>query len=53
LHGSKLTDPGSHEGSDYPHTIGDMPGFLRRVDALPAAARIKVRGANALRVFGW
>jgi aminocarboxymuconate-semialdehyde decarboxylase len=39
-------------GSDYPHTIGDMPGCLKRVNALPDAARDKVRGGNALRIFG-
>ena len=39
-------------GSDYPHTIGDMPGCLKRVDGLPDAPRDKVRGRNALRVFG-
>ena len=39
-------------GSDYPHTIGDMPGCLKRVNALSDTARDKVRGANALRVFG-
>jgi aminocarboxymuconate-semialdehyde decarboxylase len=39
-------------GSDYPHTIGDMPGCLKRVNALPDASRDKVRGRNALRVFG-
>jgi len=38
-------------GSDYPHTIGDLPGCLRRVDALPAGTRDKVRGANAARLF--
>ncbi len=38
-------------GSDYPHTIGDMPGCLARVNALPDAARDKVRGRNAQRVF--
>jgi aminocarboxymuconate-semialdehyde decarboxylase len=38
-------------GSDYPHTIGDMPGCLSRVDALPAQTRHKVRGANAQRIF--
>jgi aminocarboxymuconate-semialdehyde decarboxylase len=38
-------------GSDYPHTIGDMPGCLSRVDALPGATRNKVRGANAQRIF--
>jgi aminocarboxymuconate-semialdehyde decarboxylase len=39
-------------GSDYPHTIGDMPGCLKRVNGLPDAAREKVRGRNAQRVFG-
>jgi aminocarboxymuconate-semialdehyde decarboxylase len=39
-------------GSDYPHTIGDMPGCLARVNALPVAVRDKVRGSNARRVFG-
>jgi aminocarboxymuconate-semialdehyde decarboxylase len=38
-------------GSDYPHTIGDMPGCLKRVNALPDAARDKVRGGNAQRIF--
>ncbi len=39
-------------GSDYPHTIGDMPGCLARVNALPAAQRDPVRGGNARRIFG-
>jgi aminocarboxymuconate-semialdehyde decarboxylase len=39
-------------GSDYPHTIGDMPGCLKRVNGLPDAVRDKVRGDNARRVFG-
>ncbi len=39
-------------GSDYPHTIGDMPGCLARVNSLPDAVRDKVRGGNARRVFG-
>jgi aminocarboxymuconate-semialdehyde decarboxylase len=39
-------------GSDYPHTIGDMPGCLARVNGLPEAQRDKVRGLNARRVFG-
>jgi aminocarboxymuconate-semialdehyde decarboxylase len=39
-------------GSDYPHTIGDMPGCLKRVTALPGAARDKVRGNSARRLFG-
>ena len=38
-------------GSDYPHDIGDMKGCLARVNALPAAQREKVRGANAERIF--
>ena len=36
-------------GSDYPHTIGDMPGCLSRVDALSVKER--VRGRNAERIF--
>jgi aminocarboxymuconate-semialdehyde decarboxylase len=39
-------------GSDYPHTIGDMPGCLKRVNGLPDAVRDKLRGRNAQRVFG-
>jgi aminocarboxymuconate-semialdehyde decarboxylase len=39
-------------GSDYPHTIGDLPGCLARVNALAGPARDKVRGTNARRVFG-
>jgi aminocarboxymuconate-semialdehyde decarboxylase len=39
-------------GSDYPHTIGDMPGCLKRVNALPDTARDKVRGNSARRLFG-
>jgi aminocarboxymuconate-semialdehyde decarboxylase len=39
-------------GSDYPHTIGDMPGCLARVNGLPDGQRDKVRGLNARRVFG-
>ncbi len=38
-------------GSDYPHTIGDMPGCLRRVNGLADNARDKVRGENARRIF--
>ncbi|HET9046142.1 MAG TPA: amidohydrolase family protein [Casimicrobiaceae bacterium] len=40
-------------GSDYPHTIGDMPGCLKRVNDLPGVTRDKVRGGNARRVFGF
>ena len=36
-------------GSDYPHTIGDMPGCLSRVNAL--AVKDKVRGKNARKIF--
>ncbi len=38
-------------GSDYPHTIGDMPGCLKRVNGLAGDARDKVRGGNARRAF--
>jgi len=40
-------------GSDYPHTIGDLPGCLKRVNDLPDTARDRVRGHNAQRVFGF
>ncbi len=40
-------------GSDYPHTIGDMPGCLRRVNGLAGDVRDKVRGENARRIFGF
>jgi aminocarboxymuconate-semialdehyde decarboxylase len=40
-------------GSDYPHTIGDMPGCLARVNGLPDAMRDNVRGRNAQRIFGF
>ena len=39
-------------GSDYPHTIGDMPGCLERVNDLADSVRDKVRGDNARRIFG-
>ena len=39
-------------GSDYPHTIGDMPGCLARVNGLAGDRRDKVRGGNAKRLFG-
>ncbi|HVO89629.1 MAG TPA: amidohydrolase family protein [Casimicrobiaceae bacterium] len=38
-------------GSDYPHTIGDMPGCLARVNGLREGVRDKVRGFNAQRIF--
>jgi len=40
-------------GSDYPHTIGDLPGCLKRVNGLADGTRDKVRGRNAQRVFGF
>jgi aminocarboxymuconate-semialdehyde decarboxylase len=39
-------------GSDYPFNIGDMAGCLGRVNNLPGPARNKVRGENAVRIFG-
>lgn len=39
-------------GSDYPFNIGDMVGCLGRVNTLSAPAREKVRGDNAVRIFG-
>jgi aminocarboxymuconate-semialdehyde decarboxylase len=39
-------------GSDYPHTIGDMPGCLKRVNELADGTRDKLRGGNARRIFG-
>ena len=39
-------------GSDYPFNIGDMAGCLQRVNALSDSAREKVRGENAVRIFG-
>ena len=40
-------------GSDYPHTIGDLPGTMRRVGELPPVARNLIRGGNAQRIFGF
>lgn len=40
-------------GSDYPFNIGDMPGCLARVNKLGGTARDKVRGDNAIRLFGF
>jgi aminocarboxymuconate-semialdehyde decarboxylase len=39
-------------GSDYPFNIGDMEGCLARVDELPEDQRHKVRGENAMKIFG-
>lgn len=38
-------------GSDYPFSIGDMPGVLSRVDSLAPGARDAVRSGNAMRLF--
>jgi aminocarboxymuconate-semialdehyde decarboxylase len=38
-------------GSDYPFRIGDMPGNLKRVDALPPDQRDALRSGNALKLF--
>lgn len=40
-------------GSDYPHTIGDMPGCAARIDALPIpeAEKAMIRSGNARRIF--
>ena len=38
-------------GSDYPFSLGDMPGILARVDALPVQQRDKIRSGNARRLF--
>ncbi|HEV8310912.1 MAG TPA: amidohydrolase family protein [Methylomirabilota bacterium] len=41
-------------GSDYPHTIGDMAGCARRIEALPIpeAEKELIRSGNARRLFG-
>jgi aminocarboxymuconate-semialdehyde decarboxylase len=39
-------------GSDYPHNIGDMEGCLARVDTLPPPAARRIRGDNAVKLFG-
>jgi aminocarboxymuconate-semialdehyde decarboxylase len=39
-------------GSDYPFSLGDMPGILARVDKLAPQERAAVRGGNALKLFG-
>ena len=38
-------------GSDYPFSIGDMPGVLSRVDALAPGVRDMVRSGNAMKLF--
>jgi aminocarboxymuconate-semialdehyde decarboxylase len=39
-------------GSDYPFSLGDMPGILARVDKLSPRGRDAVRSQNAVEVFG-
>jgi aminocarboxymuconate-semialdehyde decarboxylase len=39
-------------GSDYPFSLGDMPGILGRVNHLPAQERAAVRTGNAVKLFG-
>jgi len=39
-------------GSDYPFSLGDMPGILARVNKLAASEVDAVRGGNALDLFG-
>jgi aminocarboxymuconate-semialdehyde decarboxylase len=39
-------------GSDYPFSLGDMPGILGRVDKLSSPEREAVRGGNAVKLFG-
>jgi aminocarboxymuconate-semialdehyde decarboxylase len=38
-------------GSDYPFSLGDMPGILARVDSLRPSERDAVRGRNAVELF--
>lgn len=38
-------------GSDYPHTIGDMAGCLRRAASLPSGSARRVKGQNAEKLF--
>jgi aminocarboxymuconate-semialdehyde decarboxylase len=37
-------------GSDYPHKVGDMPGCLERVNALPEQVARAVAGENAAKL---
>ena len=39
-------------GSDYPHNIGDMAGCLERTNRLPQDWAERVRGQNAVDLFG-
>jgi aminocarboxymuconate-semialdehyde decarboxylase len=38
-------------GSDYPHTIGDMPGCLARTRSLAPASARRIQGGNAEKLF--
>jgi len=38
-------------GSDYPFSIGDLPGVLKRVDVLAPGARDAIRSGNAMKLF--
>ncbi len=38
-------------GSDYPFSLGDMPGLLARTDKLPPRERDAVRSGNAMQLF--
>ena len=38
-------------GSDYPFSLGDMPGILARVDQLSPERRNAIRSGNALQIF--
>jgi len=39
-------------GSDYPFSLGDMPGILGRVNQLSPQDRDAIRSGNAVRLFG-
>jgi len=39
-------------GSDYPFSLGDMPGILGRVNYLPGHERDALRSGNAIKLFG-
>jgi hypothetical protein len=38
--------------SDYPFSLGDMPGILGRVNQLSPSDRDAVRSGNAIKLFG-
>jgi aminocarboxymuconate-semialdehyde decarboxylase len=39
-------------GSDYPFSLGDMPGILGRVRKFPPREQEGLRGGNAMKLFG-